>query len=102
VGHRSHSTKGGKVPILKSTALSEEFLEKDQQPANKGFLLEWGDNLGPNSFTPGWGEWRGSTGGAGLNAWLDEAYNGEVDMATAIEETSKTANEVLTRFYPEP
>ena len=37
-----------------------------------------------------------------MNAWLDQAYNGEVDMATAIEEVTKYANEVLTRFYPEP
>jgi multiple sugar transport system substrate-binding protein len=101
-GRPASSFMGGKVPILKATALSEEFLEKDQQPANKGFLLEWGENLGPNSFTPGWGEWRGYTGGAGLEAWLDQAYNGEVDMATAIEEATKSANEVLTRFYPEP
>jgi multiple sugar transport system substrate-binding protein len=101
-GRPASSFKGGKVPIYKATALSEEFLEKDQQPANKGFLLEWGDNLGPNSFTPGWGEWRGYTGGAGLNAWLDQAYNGEVDFETAMEEVTKSANEVLTRFYPEP
>lgn len=101
-GRPASSFMGGKVPILKATAMSEEFLEKDKQPANKGFLLEWGENLGPNSFTPGWGEWRGYTGGAGLNAWLDQAYNGEVDLATAIEEATKSANEVLTRFYPEP
>jgi len=101
-GRPASSFKGGKVPIYKATAFSEEFLEKGQQPSNKGFLLEWGENLGPNSFTPGWGEWRGYTGGAGLNAWLDQAYNGEVDMETAIEEATKNANEVLTRFYPEP
>jgi multiple sugar transport system substrate-binding protein len=99
-GRPASSFKGGKVPILKATALSEEFLEKDQQPANKGFLLEWGDHLGPNSFTPGWGEWRGYVGGAGLTAWLYQAFNGETDMETALAEATKAADEVLTRFYP--
>ncbi|OQY23467.1 MAG: hypothetical protein B6I34_04645 [Anaerolineaceae bacterium 4572_32.1] len=49
-GRPASSFKGGKVPIYKATAFSEEFLEKGQQPSNKGFLLEWGENLGPNSF----------------------------------------------------
>jgi multiple sugar transport system substrate-binding protein len=53
-------TFGGKIPIYKPVALSEEFLEQDQQPDNKGLLLEWADNTGPTTFTPGWGEWRGS------------------------------------------
>ena len=92
----------GKVPIYKAVALSEEWLEKDKQPDNKGFILEWGKHTGPTSFTPGWGEWRGYAGGLGLTAWLDKAFNGEIDLDSALEEATKKANEVLERYYPTP
>lgn len=94
--------KGGKVPIYKAVAFSEEWLEKGQQPDNKDLILKWGEHIGRNSFTPGWGEWRGRVGGAGLQAWLDAAFNGESDLDTALQEAGKKANEVLTRYYPTP
>jgi multiple sugar transport system substrate-binding protein len=93
-------TFGGKIPIYKSVALSEEFLEADQQPANKGFLLEWANNTGPTSFTPGWGEWRGYTDGAGLQGQLDDVFNGVSDLDAALKNSSGHANGVLGRFYP--
>ena len=78
-------TFGGKIPIYQPVALSDEFLEADQQPDNKGFLLEWANYTGPTSFTPGWGEWRGYTDGAGLEGQLGEVFNGETDLETALE-----------------
>ena len=93
-------TFGGKIPIYKPVALSEEFLEQDQQPDNKGLLLEWADNTGPTTFTPGWGEWRGYTDGAGLQGQLDDVFNGVTDLDTALNNASEHANGVLERFYP--
>lgn len=93
-------TFGGKIPIYKPVALSEEFLEKDKQPDNKGFLLEWANYTGPTSFTPGWGEWRGYTDGAGLEGQLGDVFNGVTDLETAIANATKHANSVLERYYP--
>jgi multiple sugar transport system substrate-binding protein len=93
-------TFGGKIPVYKPVALSEEFLEKDQQPDNKEFLLTWANFTGPTTFTPGWGEWRGYTDGAGLEGRLGEVFNGESDLDTAVSGITEHANGVLERFYP--
>lgn len=93
-------TFGGKIPIYQPVALSDEFLEADQQPDNKGFLLEWAQNTGPTTFTPGWGEWRGYTDGAGLEGQLDAVFNGDSDLDTAIDNATEHANSVLQRYYP--
>ncbi len=93
-------TFGGKVPIYKPVALSEEFLETDQQPANKDFLLEWADYTGPTSFTPGWGEWRGYADGAGLEGQLGDVFNGVTDLDSAMKNVTELANTVLVRYYP--
>ena len=93
-------TFGGKIPIYQPVALSPEFLEEGQQPDNKGFLLEWAQFTGPTSFTPGWGEWRGYTDGAGLEGQLDDVFNGVTDLETAMENASAHANSVLERYYP--
>lgn len=93
-------TFGGKIPIYQPVALSDEFLEADQQPDNKGFLLEWAQNTGPTSFTPGWGEWRGYTDGAGLEGQLDDVFNGVSDLDTAMSNATEHANSVLQRYYP--
>jgi len=90
----------GKIPIYRPVAESEEFLELGQQPDNKEFLLEWANYTGPTSYTPGWGEWRGYTDGAGLEGQLNSVFNGEIDLETAIENVTAYANSVLERYYP--
>ena len=96
----SDLTFAGKIPIYKPVALSDEFLEVDQQPDNKGFLLEWANYTGPTSFTPGWGEWRGYADGAGLEGQLGEVFNGVTDLDTAMASVTELANTVLERYYP--
>jgi multiple sugar transport system substrate-binding protein len=91
----------GKIPVYRPTATSEAWLEEDMLPPNKGFLLEWAENIGPTSFTPGWGEWRGYVGGAGLQGQLTEAFNGNLSVSEAISAAEDTANSVLNRFYDE-
>ncbi len=95
------NVEAGKMPIHRTVTESAEWLEPDLLPANKGFLLEWADNVGPTSFTPGWGEWRGYVGGAGLQGQLTEAFNGNVGLQDAIAAAGETANAVLDRFYGE-
>ena len=70
------------------------------QPDNKDFLLEWAEYTGPTTFTPGWGEWRGYTDGAGLEGQLNDAFNGVTDLDTALENVTEYANGVLERYYP--
>ncbi len=91
----------GKIPIYRPTAESEDWLELDQMPPNKGFLLEWARFTGPTSFTPGWGEWRGYVGGSGLEAYLNEVFNGNMELDEALSAAAEQANSVLERFYPE-
>jgi multiple sugar transport system substrate-binding protein len=91
----------GKIPIYEPVARSEEFLEVDMPPANKGFLLDWAEHTGPTSYNKGWGEWRGYTGGQGLEGQLDAAFNGEITLEEAIENATEYANQVLERQYSE-
>jgi len=90
----------GKVPIYRPTAESDAWLETDLLPENKSFLLDWANYTGPTSFTPGWGEWRGYTDGAGLEGQLNAVFNGTTDLDTALEAVTEYANGVLERFYP--
>ncbi len=89
----------GKLPIYRPTAESEAWLELDQKPDNKAFLLDWAVFTGPTSFTPGWGEWRGYTDGAGLEGQLNAVFNGQTDLETALAAVTEYANGVLGRFY---
>jgi multiple sugar transport system substrate-binding protein len=97
------SYMAGKVPINKFLANSDQWLEKDKQPAEMDIILELGEKMGRTSFTIGWGEWRGyaDTGGAGMNGVLDSITNGEMTVEEAIESFTRHGNEVLERYYPE-
>lgn len=92
-------TEAGKIPVYRPVAESEAWLEADLLPANKSFLLEWAEYIGPNAFTPGWGEWRGYVDGAGLQGQLDAIFNGSVSVEDGIAAAAATANSVLARFY---
>ena len=93
-------TFAGKIPIYTPVANSEEFLEVGQKPDNMEFLLEWANNTGPTTFTPGWGEWRGYTDGAGFEGQVGEVFNGDSDLDSALSSITEHANGVLERFYP--
>jgi multiple sugar transport system substrate-binding protein len=93
-------TDQGKIAIYQPISQTEEFLEPDLMPVNKEFLLDWAQYIGPNSFTPGWGEWRGYVGGAGMEGQITEVLNGNITLEQALEDITQLANEVLGRFYP--
>jgi multiple sugar transport system substrate-binding protein len=97
------SYMAGKVPILKSLAESEEWLETDKEPEEMEIVLELGELMGRTSFTIGWGEWRGyaDTGGSGMNGVLDSVTNGEMTVDEAIEAFTEHGNTVLERYYEE-
>ena len=90
----------GKIPIYRPTAESDAWLEVDLLPENKSFLLDWATFTGPTSFTPGWGEWRGYTDGAGLEGQLNAVFNGEKTLDDALADVTEFANGVLERYYP--
>ncbi|XWX02462.1 sugar ABC transporter substrate-binding protein [Aggregatilineales bacterium SYSU G02658] len=91
--------EAGKIPVYRPVAESEAWLELDKQPANKALLLEWAEFIGPNAFTPGWGEWRGYVDGAGLQGQLDEVFNGNRSIEEALNAVRTTVTNVLNRFY---
>jgi len=95
------SYMAGKVPILKSLAESDEWLETGKQPEEMEVVLELGDLMGRTSFTIGWGEWRGyaDTGGSGMNGVLDSVTNGEMTVEEAVEAFTEHGNTVLERYY---
>ncbi|RDW15708.1 sugar ABC transporter substrate-binding protein [Oceanobacillus chungangensis] len=90
---------GGKVPIYKATAESEAWLENDQKPANKSIILEQGELIGRNSYTPGWSEWRGygAAEGSGMNGEIDQVLDGVKTFDEALESLTPYANDVLER-----
>lgn len=92
---------GGAIPAFRATAFSEEWRQPEQAVPNRTFLLEWAENVGPTTFTPGWGEWRGYVGGAGLQGQLTEAFNSNITVEEAVEAASTVANDVLSRYYGE-
>jgi len=98
---RTAEMAGSKIPIYRATAISDEWLQPENSPPNLALLLEWAENVGPTTFTPGWGEWRGYVGGAGLQGQLDEAFNGNQSVDEAMAATVEVANEVLGRYYGE-
>ena len=98
---RTAEMAGGKLPIFRETATSDAWLKPEETAPNRAVLVEWAENVGPTTFTPGWGEWRGYVGGAGLQGQLDEAFNGNQTIEEAIEATSQVAEEVLGRYYGE-
>jgi multiple sugar transport system substrate-binding protein len=97
------SYMAGKVPILKSLAESDEWLETEKEPEEMEIILELGELMGRTSFTIGWGEWRGyaDTGGSGMNGVLDSVTNGEMTVDEAIEAFTEHGNTVLERYYEE-
>jgi multiple sugar transport system substrate-binding protein len=91
----------GKIPSYKPLGLSKEFYEEDKQPSEKKLLLDIAAKTMKNSFTQGWGEWRGygSSESMGLNGAIDGMLNGDYTLDEALKIAEKTANKVLERYY---
>ncbi|WP_434080958.1 ABC transporter substrate-binding protein [Sanguibacter sp. Z1732] len=94
----AETVEAGKIPIYMPAADDDAILQPGVQPDNQEFMLEWGEHAGPTSFTMGWGEWRGYTGGDGMEAFLDEVLNGRMSLEEAIDRTETRGNEVISRF----
>lgn len=90
----------GKIPVYRPTAATEAWLELDQLPPNKQFLLDWATLIGNDSYTPGWSEWRGYSDGQGLEGQIWAVQEGDITLDEAIQNTLELANRVLSRYYP--
>ncbi len=98
-GREASDFLGGKVPAYIGIATSEDWLESDQMPANKGLLLEIGAQNVYTGFSKSWSGWRGydSTGSSGMNGELDEVLNGRKSLDDAIAAFVLYGNDVLSR-----
>jgi multiple sugar transport system substrate-binding protein len=103
-GRDASTFLGGTVPFYRPTAESATWLEPDQQPADKGMILDLGGLPSRTSFTPNWSEWRGyaAAEGGGMNGELDQVFNGRKSLDQAIEDFVTYGNQVLSRTYPQP
>lgn len=88
----------GQLPVYLPTA-QDPALAEITLPASQDFLVEWAGLTGPTTHSPGWGEWRGYTDGAGLQGQLDLVFNGEKDLDSALAEAKDFANAVLSREW---
>jgi multiple sugar transport system substrate-binding protein len=90
---------GGKVPAYRAIAESDAWLESDQQPDNKGLILEIGTQPVYTGFSKSWSDWRGyvAEGAGGMNGELDEVFNGRKSLDEAITAITDYGNEVLSR-----
>ena len=92
----------GKIPSYKPLTLSEAFDEKGKQPEEKGKVLrELASRKLVNSFTMGWGEWRGygPAESMGLNGLLDAVFNGEMSFEEMLKKAKENIDRVLERYY---
>ena len=98
-GRTASDFLGGKVPAFRTIAESAEWLEADQQPANKALLLEIGTQPIETGFSKDWSAWRGyaASGSGGMNGELDEVFNGRKDLDAATEAFVAYGNDVLSR-----
>ena len=93
----------GKVPFAKKEAQSEnwdDWKSKDLQPEHKTDILKFGAKAS-HTFTNFWGQWRGygSAEESGLNALLDDMYNGKLTVDELLSKADKTINRILKRAY---
>jgi multiple sugar transport system substrate-binding protein len=93
----------GKVPFYKKEALSDawdDWKSKDMAPEHKTDILKYGEKA-QHFYTKFWPQWRGygSAEESGLNALLDELYNGKIDMDQFLDRADKIINRILKRAY---
>ena len=98
-GRNASDFLGGKVPAYRAIAESNDWLESDQQPDNKGLILEIGAQPVYTGFSKSWSKWRGyvADGAGGMNGELDEVFNGRKSLDEAIEAFTAYGNEVLSQ-----
>lgn len=91
----------GKIPSYRPLTESEAFLEKSQQPSNKGLLIKQAGKNMRTSFTKSWGEWRGygAAEALGFNGIIDGVIDGDLEFAKAMQMADKNINKVLIRNY---
>jgi multiple sugar transport system substrate-binding protein len=82
----------GKVPVVKSMAYSDVWLEADKPPANKGVILDSGEFLVPLQMGFRWTEWRNA-----MDQELQLSYLGERPVADSVAAADAAIQAVLDR-----
>ncbi|HRY56334.1 MAG TPA: sugar ABC transporter substrate-binding protein [Spirochaetia bacterium] len=91
----------GKIPTYRPITESPAFLEKGQQPANKGLLIKQAAKAFRTSYTLGWSEWRGygPAESLGLNGIIDAIIDGETSFDEGMNKADTNINKILKRYY---
>ncbi|WP_163537430.1 sugar ABC transporter substrate-binding protein [Gracilibacillus sp. YIM 98692] len=87
---------GEAVPVKKSVANSEIFLNSSDTPENKEAFLESFDFAGTLDTNAVWGEWV-----AKFNEHAQRAFLQETTIDEALENADKEVQEILDEFYNE-
>ncbi|HXF63393.1 MAG TPA: sugar ABC transporter substrate-binding protein [Caldilineaceae bacterium] len=82
----------GKVPVVKSMAYSDVWLEQDKPPANKGVILEMGELVVPLQMGFRWTEWRNA-----MDQELQLSYLGERPVADSVAAADEAIQAILDR-----
>ncbi len=82
----------GKVPVVKSLAYSEEWLEADKMPEHKGKILEMGELTVPLEMGFRWTEWRNA-----MDQELQLSFIGERPVAESVSAASTAIQAILDR-----
>jgi len=92
-GRPVDSILGGKVPIWKSNATSETWLEKDKVPENKKLVLDSVDLIGKQvTMAPLYDEWN-----AAVQSDFEKIVLGEGDFDTVMAELKGKVEKILAR-----
>lgn len=93
-GRNMDSYAGGKVPMLKSLAQSEAWLEAGKAPANKKVILDSAPYIEGASFDAlGWMEWRIDA----VNNGLAPAFMNQQSVKEAVKATVENVNRALAK-----
>lgn len=85
---------GEAVPVKKSVAQSDMFLNSGDKPANKQAFLDSFEHAGTLDVNAVWSEWVKVMGDN-----LNKAFLNEVEVEKALEKSDKEVQKVLDEFY---
>jgi ABC-type glycerol-3-phosphate transport system substrate-binding protein len=92
-GRPIDSIVGGKIPAWKESAYSEEWLEKDQLPANKALVLRSADLIGESvTLPPRFDEWNSA-----VQSDFDKISLGEGEFYAVMKELDAKVESILAR-----
>lgn len=85
---------GGWVPVLRSVALSEQWLERKLRPQNKMAMIRSAPLMRDADFTPNWSQWD-----VEMRKELDLALQGKRSVEASLSAASAAIDRILQKAY---